>query len=372
MGELKVFSSEGAALHPKDAENDRKMTSYFDARVLSMRASAEDNLGIEIYLRIERQNRPEQVSLRYLGDDPTTFFEDCRAAIKKELEQKRGWKILSPSGNRDPTSVFWHGIWERSTTPSPTFFEDIQFGLDPDEVALLQSHMADSGTKPIRVEINRYETIGRRLPQLLETGYFIAVSRPKQAPEGDVDIQFLPKKGQRENFKLDQEAYNIINQKKKEKIARERSKKLEQLNEVLKDLERLDTDQRKVHSSLSDSLNSHFPELIVESKSNINELKKKAKSSSQSNQTSRIVKERDHPAGPGSRRVPSQDNGINVTAPQSKGSSSQNSQASRNRQLKAIAFVVIFVISIALIVGGLIFFGVITLGFTDRFPLFLF
>lgn len=285
MAQLEIYDSEGNGLYPDDVESSGHMSRYFDQHALAADIT-EENPTIEAYFRVERLGRPEQVSLRYTGDDPSTVFADCRRAIEQELIDGQGWTVLQPSGANPADAVFWNGIWKSSAaTSSGDFLNHISIGLDPDEIELMQYIADEDDNQPLRFSVNRYQTVGSQLSRLLEIGRSFSVSRPLQSPIPGVDLQFTIKRSQTSDFELHPDSKQLLRKKKQERKEQIKKKELTSIDETIARLNQLGAKDSEMKKTLNSSLDQTFSNLTVRDRQEIKDLKTKANQKKNPNQS---------------------------------------------------------------------------------------
>ncbi|MFC6722396.1 hypothetical protein [Halovalidus salilacus] len=255
MGSLKVFDSQGRAMYPAGASDENQMQRYFDQDILAI-GPKNDKYKIEAYLKVKTSERNEQVSIRYIGDTLDTLFADCRAAIRTQLVENRGWTIREPYGN-GPGKLTWLTIWEgigeanANKTPDDLYADsEFGLGLNREERSLLQSIVREeNGT--VRITASDYDVIAKALSQYLTTGNTIVVSRERHSPPEYADIHLSVSSDQWENFTLHDETRETLERLKEQRREELRQESFSDLAETIASLKELNADKSAVKDRLS-------------------------------------------------------------------------------------------------------------------------
>lgn len=263
MGELLVYNSVGDAIHPKTASSNQAMATYFDSRVCAIRTNPT-NPTIEIYAMVRTENRPEQVGIKYIGDDRDTLFDDFRQAIKRDLIENRGWSI--PEKHSGPESLFYSLVWNRynnSNTSTDSNFSDL-LGIEKWKTDTI-GEMAEgsNSTHCPRIIASQYQDVTEMLQGFLSLPYTIVVSREQQAPPKFADIHITVSQRQRQKFKLHPKTQTALENKKEERKRQQRNENLETIRTSISELKSLDANASNVKSKINTSLNKSFPSIQV-------------------------------------------------------------------------------------------------------------
>lgn len=280
MSGLRVYDTDGTGLHPHGIDSDKHMSSYFDKLVFAMKP-ANDSPILETYLRVRTENGREQVSIRYVGENPSTLIQDCRKAIQRELIDQRGWEVLNPV-EAGPESVFWNGIWKRDQSQQAAdLFSNIN--VEQGDAELLQSGLKSGRIGQVHITFSSYAAVGDILPQMSETEYMITVTRPAIAPIEGSDIHFSYSQSQRQPFRLHSDTREELESWKERRQDQRRKELLNKLDGTLEELNEIGINKQELKSGLSDSLNRTFPGLIIMPKERWNKQRRKAPKQSQAN-----------------------------------------------------------------------------------------
>ena len=222
------------------------------------------------------------MSIRYIGDNLDTLFTDCRAAIRTELVEKRGWTIREPYGN-GPGKLTWLAIWKgigeanANKTPDDLYADsEFGFGLNREERSLLQSIVREeNGT--VRITASDYDVIAKALSQYLTTGNTIVVSRERHSPPEYADIHLSVSSDQWENFTLHDETRETLERLKEQRREELRQETFSDLAETIASLKELNADKSAVKDRLSTALSDTYNGLRVMENSEIRELRQRAR-----------------------------------------------------------------------------------------------
>lgn len=264
MGKLSVFGTEGDAVYPAELDSDPSMARYFSQQVFALQpGQGENDPMVEAYFSARTaRGKPNNYSLRYVGDSPETLFEDCREAIQRELVEGLGWTV--EQSERGEASVFTKAIWNpdaRSNSTQP--FSAGQFGLDDIETKVLQNMPSEDDAPPVRITTSRYGDIASILPAFLNTTYTVVVSKERTVPPDWADVQFRPSESQFSGLALHGNTKEYIQNRKVEYQRQQREAEFQAIGESLRELNDLSAEKTEVAERLSDPLGRHFNSLCL-------------------------------------------------------------------------------------------------------------
>ncbi len=178
MSSLYVYTTEGTCIHPDGGSDDTSINRYFESVNLVVDSRDPAAPSLETYFRaILPSGRPEQLFLRFQGDDPDTLLEDCRSAVLDELVMEAGWEIQETDNSGDPSMLFQRAVLRPSTSPSEVFEDTPLAG----RVDRLRAAVSDT-TQQITVTGRNYETIADAVRVLADGSIVMAVA------DGDLSL----------------------------------------------------------------------------------------------------------------------------------------------------------------------------------------
>jgi len=172
MSSLYVYTTEGTCIYPQGGSDDASINRYFES--VNFVADTRDpaNPSVEAYFRAKLlSGRPEQLFLRFQGDDHSSLFADCRNAVLDELVAAEGWEIQETNANTDPSMLFQRAVMQPPADPSQVFDNTPLAG----RTELLQSAVY-STRKPITINGRNYETIADAISALSNRSMVMAVA----------------------------------------------------------------------------------------------------------------------------------------------------------------------------------------------------
>jgi hypothetical protein len=176
MSELYVYSTEGSCIHPETGEDAPNINRYFEGVNLTLDLRSRDRPTLEVYFRaFFPDGRPEQLFLRFVGDDPASLFVDCRRAVQRELVEGRGWTIRNPDDRTDASMLLEGAVLDPPFAPAREFDRDLS-----DVDSLLEAAVGEIDS-PLEMYVRDYESAAD-LVRSLDTPVRLAVV------EGDLSI----------------------------------------------------------------------------------------------------------------------------------------------------------------------------------------
>ena len=178
MSSLYVYTTEGACIYPDGGSNDASINRYFESVNFVVDTRDQNSPSIEAYFRaVLPSGRPEQLFLRFQGEDPSTLFEDCRRAVREELVTANGWQIQQTDDTGDPSMVFQRAVLDPMAEPDRVFENTPLAG----QQGLLRS--AIRGTRSqFAVSGRNYQAIADAVRALDDTPAVMAVA------DGDISL----------------------------------------------------------------------------------------------------------------------------------------------------------------------------------------
>jgi len=172
MSSLYVYTTEGTCIYPNNGSDDASINRYFESVNFVADVQNPETPSIEAYFRaILPSGRPEQLFLRFQGDDPDSLFDDCRDAVLANLVRANGWEIQRTDSRSDPSMLFQRAVMEPPADPSAVFAETpLANRLDSVQAAVRSSR------RSFEVTGRNYETIADAIRALSDTSMVMAVA----------------------------------------------------------------------------------------------------------------------------------------------------------------------------------------------------
>jgi len=178
MPSLYVYTTEGTCIYPDGGSDDASINRYFESVNFVADLSDPNNPSIEAYFRaILPSGRPEQLFLRFQGDDPSSLFDDCRNAVLNELVAEQGWEIQETTSSGDPSMLFQRAVLRPPPDPSQVVENTPLAGR------MERIRAAIHGTRePVTVTGRNYETIADAIRTFADEPAVMAVA------DGDISL----------------------------------------------------------------------------------------------------------------------------------------------------------------------------------------
>ena len=258
MSELYVYTTEGVCIYPKDGEDDPSINQYFEAVNFTVNLRHPSRPTMEAYFRaILPSGRPEQLFLRFQGDDPATLFEDCKATIRRELVEEHGWNVRKETDKTDPGMILQRAVIDPVTSPRETFDRNVASSLDE----LVRTAQVDS-VGSLAVHSRDFEAIGDFIRAVGDEPVLIAVTE-SDISIGDADI-VLRKRPQSSRITFPEETRHALAQSPEPReTGADIDPALEGIRSHLDEINEANVDDRVVKESLNDVLSDAYPSLSV-------------------------------------------------------------------------------------------------------------
>jgi|GEM_PF-3068954 len=258
MSELYVYTTEGVCIYPKDGEDDPSINQYFEAVNFTVNLRHPSRPTMEAYFRaILPSGRPEQLFLRFQGDDPATLFEDCKATIRRELVEEHGWNVRKETDKTDPGMILQRAVIDPVTSPRETFDRNVASSLDE----LVRTAQVDS-VGSLAVHSRDFEAIGDFIRAVGDEPVLIAVTE-SDISIGDADI-VLRKRPQSSRITFPEETRHALAQSPEPRETdADIDPALEGIRSHLDEINEANVDDRVVKESLNDVLSDAYPSLSV-------------------------------------------------------------------------------------------------------------
>jgi archaellum component FlaF (FlaF/FlaG flagellin family) len=203
MSTLYVYTTEGTCLHPSDGSDDPSINRYFESVNFVVDLKSEQSPSIEAYFRATLPSgRPEQLFLRFQGEDPETLFADCGAAITRELVEDRGWDIQQTEDKGDPSMLLQRTVLQQPDDPTQLV------NVDPFIERLDGIRAVLRNGQQLELTGRNYATIAVGILLFADQPISIAV------PDGDVSVSdaemVFYRKSQKQGLAFTRESLQIV------------------------------------------------------------------------------------------------------------------------------------------------------------------
>lgn len=191
MARLSVFTTEGVCIYPEGGADDPGINRYFESINLVVDTRDAGAPRLEAYFRARLPDgRPEQLYLRYEGDDAATVFADCRRAVKRELVQGAGWHLVTTEDAGDPATLLQRAILSPADRPETALAEGPLRTRRDLLAAAVESGPSLSATGP------NYRELADAVRALADVGgVFVVASDDLTIPEADLVLYPNPAAG---------------------------------------------------------------------------------------------------------------------------------------------------------------------------------